>query len=239
MVENDGLGPSQRGLLKVIAEKGGLEGFVSTTSGALAGELEVSQQTSSRWLRALEDAGLIERRLGSQGQQVRLTQEGVEDLTRELERLERIFEKGTSVTMEGVVRQGEGEGAYYMKQPFYKEGFEALFGFEPFPGTLNVQVEGEDLGSLRSLRAREGFTIPKVSTPERTFGGVSGFPAMVRGRRAAVIFPHRTRHEDVLEVISPVRLRDALGLKDGDELLVRVDVGGAVRTYEPRDALVE
>lgn len=237
--EHGALGSSQRGLLKVIAERGGLEGFVGTTSGSLADSLSVSQQTASRWLRSLEDAGLIERRLGSQGQQLRLTQAGVESLTGELERLERIFEKGSLVTIEGVVSQGEGEGAYYMKQPFYREGFDALFGFEPFPGTLNLSVDGEDLASLRSLRARDGSKIPKVSTPERTFGGVTGFPARVRGEEAAVIFPHRTRHEDVLEVICPVRLRDALGLDDGEVLTVKVDVSGPGKTYEPREELLE
>lgn len=222
----------------MIAEKGGIEAFVGTTSGSLADAVGVSQQTASRWLKALEDGGMIERRLGSKGQQVRLTSAGVRVLTRELERLERIFKKSAVVTVEGTVSEGEGEGAYYMKQPFYKEGFDALFGFEPFPGTLNLMVEGEDLAMLQSLRAREGYEIPKVSTPERTFGGVTGFPARVRGQKAAVIFPHRTRHEDVLEVISPVRLRDALGLEDGEVLAVKVDVSESGRTYEPREELL-
>lgn len=211
---------------------------MSTSSSALAHALGVSQQTASRWILELVEAGLLDRQLGSRGQRLRLTQEGVDVLAGELERLERVFEKGSSLEIRGVVSEGDGEGAYYMSQPFYQEGFQELLGFEPFPGTLNLVLEGEDLNSMRGLRSRTGLEIPKVETEERTFGGVTGFPARVEGQKAGVIFPHRTRHEDVLEVISPVRLRDALGLSDGDVLAVSVDADPARKTYQPRPGLL-
>lgn len=231
--------PDRRELLKEVAEQGGLSAFVSTSSGELADRLDVSQQTASRWILALKEHGYLERRLGSRGQQLRLTDEGTGLLAGELERLQRIFDAGEQVELEGVVAAGDGEGRYYMKQPFYQEGFEELFGFSPFPGTLNLELEGSDLDTLSALREREAYEIPKVTTSERTFGGVTGFPARVRGLEAAVIFPHRTRHEDVLEVIAPGKLRDELGLEDGDRLAVEVDARPGTKTYEPRPSLLE
>lgn len=231
--------PEERELLKQVALEGGLHGFASTSSGALAEELGVSQQTASRWILSLKEAGFVERRLGSRGQQLRLTQAGVDVLAAELEELERIFDSGRRLTLEGIVTAGDGEGAYYMKQPFYKEGFEELFGFTPYPGTLNLELTGPDLDTMRGLRSREGLEIPQVKTSERTFGGVTGFPAEVQGVEAGVIFPHRTRHDDVLEVISPVRLRDELGLSNGQRLAVEIRARPERKTYQPRPSLVE
>lgn len=231
--------PDQRELLKQVALDGGMSSFVSTSSGELADKLGVSQQTASRWILSLMEDGFLERRLGSRGQQLRLAQPGVDLLAAELERLERIFDAARTIEIEGRVAAGDGEGAYYMKQPFYKEGFEELFGFTPFPGTLNLELSGSDLDTMRGLRGREAFEIPQVKTSERTFGGVTGFPAEVEGQAAAAIFPHRTRHDAVLELISPVRLRDELGLEDGQTLTVEVDARPGRKTYEPRPELVE
>lgn len=227
--------PDLRELLKVVAEGGGLGGFVSTSSGELGEQLDVSQQTASRWILELAEEGYLERRLGSRGQQLKLTEAGVSLIAAEYERLERIFDDGETTALTGTVAQGEGEGAYYMSQDFYQRGFEELVGFSPFPGTLNLEVEGPDLETLRALRSREALEIPQVKTPERTFGGVTVYPAEVQGRTAAVIFPHRTRHERVLEVIAPDKLRDELGLSDGEELTVEVDARPDRRTYNPRE----
>lgn len=224
-------------LLKEVADAGGVHGFVSTSSSEVADLLGVSQQTASRWILNLAEDGYLDRRLGSRGQQLKLTEEGVDVLADELERLQGIFDASKSARIEGVVAQGDGEGAYYMSQPFYERGFEELFGFTPFPGTLNLEVAGDDLDRLRMLRNREALEIPKVKTPERTFGGVTGYPAEVGGQEVAVIFPHRTRHERVLEVIAPVRLRDELDLSDGEQLVVEVDARPGRRTYNPRQDL--
>lgn len=238
-IHEGGIRPEERELLKRVAAHGGLNGFIATSSGELAEELGVSQQTASRWILQLLDAGLLERRLGSRGQQLRLSSSGVDLLATELRELEEIFSQAGEVELAGQVAQGEGEGAYYMRQPFYAEGFDQLLGFVPYPGTLNLKLSGPDLDTMRALRSREGLEIPQVQTSERTFGGVTSLPATVHGIQAAVIFPHRSRHENVLEVISPVCLRKELGLVDGDTLVVEVDARPERKTYNPRAASLE
>lgn len=221
----------ERELLKVVAQRGGMHAYVPTSSSELANDLGVSQQTAARWILSLLESGLLERRLGSRGQQVRLTPGGVDVLAVELKELEGIFARGSEVRVTGLVVAGDGEGAYYMRQPYYRDGFQALVGFAPYPGTLNVRLSGSDLETMRALRGREGLEIPLYETPERTFGGVTAFPARVQEIVAAVIFPHRTRHEDVLEVISPACLRKELSLVDGDNLVVQVDARPVRKKY--------
>lgn len=228
--------PEERELLKRVAAKGGLHAYVATSSGELAEELDVSQQTASRWILSLKDEGYLERRLGARGQQLRLTGQGVDLLAVELKELETIFEGSSQLELEGVVTAGDGEGAYYMRQPFYKQGFETLLGFTPYPGTLNLRLEGPDLDTMRALRNREGLEIPKFETPERTFGGVTAFPAEVQGYEAGAIFPHRTRHDDILEIIAPDCLRKELSLVDGDTLNVDIDARPERKTYQPKEA---
>jgi len=64
---------------------------------------------------------------------------------------------------------------------------------------------------------------------ERTYGPAYCYPATVEvpdGPGAAdahVIVPVRTHHdEDQVELIAPDRLRDELGMLDGDEVIIRV-----------------
>jgi riboflavin kinase len=226
-------------LLTAGARPGGLDRFVDTSSGDLADTLGVSQQTASRYILDVVEQGLLDRRMVSRGQRLRLTESGRDALASELEELKAIFEPEQTVAIEGRIAEGDGEGAYYMKQPFYKEGFEELLGFTPYPGTLNVEVDPGDLDLLEVLRNRDALEIPKVETSERVFGGVTGYPATVMGVEVGVIFPHRTRHERVLEVIAPDRLRDELDLETGQRLEVRVNAHPEGTRYDPRDALLE
>jgi len=57
----------------------------------------------------------------------------------------------------------------------------------------------------------------------RTYGAVKAFRARVRGVEGAVVMPERTHHPtDVIEVVAPVKLRDVLGLRDGDRIEIEV-----------------
>lgn len=73
------------------------------------------------------------------------------------------------------------------------------------------------------LDALPGIYIEGFSNGVRTYGGVKCFRAMIQGLPGAVLLIERTHHgPDTIEVISPYKLRDKLGLKDGDEIEVLV-----------------
>ena len=79
-----------------------------------------------------------------------------------------------------------------------------------------------DAEKLQVLRAARGIEVEGFILDERTFGTVKCFNASIKGIDCAVIMPVRSHYTDVLEIISRCHLRRTLGLKDGDELEVRV-----------------
>jgi riboflavin kinase len=162
--------------------------------------------------------------MGVHRQLVRVTERGLEALRREFALYQRIFEMKDKLTVEGTVASGLGEGAYYLNRRQYLEQFKRLLGFEPYPGTLNVEVHGAQASKLRILRSADPIEIKGFEAEGRTFGAVDAWHASVDGYACAVILPRRTHHTRTIELVAPARLRDRFGLKDGDALEVVVDL---------------
>ena len=219
--------------LREIALDGGLVGETKLSCGSLADELDVSNQTVSRRLRALADAGVIERDTVGDGQWVRITDAGERALREEYETYRRVFEEPATIALEGSVTSGMGEGRHYISLPGYMDQFEDRLGYAPFAGTLNLDLAPESVRARAGLAAFEPITIEGWEGEDRTYGPAFCYPATLEtetdggdGRRyepAHVITPERTHHdEDQLEVIAPERLRDELGLVDDDRVTVYV-----------------
>ena len=223
-----GASPEDKELLKQLAKLGGLHDYVYTSSGELAERIHVSQQTASRKILELLDAGLIVRRMGTRKQLIRLSPAGVDILRREYADYRALFQGGESVTVRGRVVAGLGEGRYYISREGYRKEFSRLLGFDPYPGTLNVEVEPLDREKVAEAKDMDGLLIHEFQSEGRTFGAVKCFPAEIQGVEAAAIFPVRSHHVHVLEIISPHHLRDKLDLQDGDEVQVRLDVSAVL-----------
>ncbi len=217
--------PEDKEILKQLAKLGALREYVQTSSGELASRLGVSQQTASRKILDLLEAGLITRRMGTRKQLIRVSPAGAEVLKREHLEYRAIFEVGERITVRGRVTTGLGEGQYYISRDGYRRAFLDILKFDPYPGTLNVDVEPLDREKMAELREREGSLVREFSSEGRTFGAVKVFRAELSGVECAAIFPLRSHHTTTLEVISPYPLRKKLDLKDGDEVSVAVDSG--------------
>jgi riboflavin kinase len=127
----------------------------------------------------------------------------------------------------GKLFTGLGEGRYYILKDEYKEQFVEKLGFDPFPGTLNIRLNERGVLLRGRLSGMSGIKILGFKSGNTTFGDVKCFNASIRTNNrtlsCAIIILERTSYqEDVLEVIAPVNLRHALGVKDGDELRVKV-----------------
>ncbi|HEV8594015.1 MAG TPA: DUF120 domain-containing protein [Thermoplasmata archaeon] len=210
--------------LKQIALLGGVKEYVALSSKELGTALGVSQQSASQRILELLEADLIQRDLAARKQRVRLSPKGLDVLRREHADYRRIFELRAGVTISGTVTSGLGEGAFYMKQRGYKEQFRLKLGYEPYEGTLNLRVTGDELSGLDVLREEPGIRIEGFVDGGRTFGGAKCFPASVQGVDSHVIIPLRTHHTDNVELIARGHLRSKFGLKDGDlvEIAVRL-----------------
>lgn len=222
--------PEDKELLKQLAKIGGLHDYVYTSSGELAERIHVSQQTASRKILELLDAGLIVRRMGTRKQLIRLSPTGVEVLRKEFADYRALFQAGEEVLVRGRVVTGLGEGRYYISRDGYRKAFSRLLGFDPYPGTLNVEVDPLDREKAQEVKDTDGLVIEAFESEGRTFGAVKCFRAEIMGLESAAIFPLRSHHVNVLEVISPHHLREKLAISDGADVQVRIRLrteGGA------------
>ena len=214
--------------LKHLALIGALDGQAKLSCADLAERLDTSTQTASRRLQRLEELDQLDRDIVSDGQWVSITEDGERRLRSEYDAYRRIFEASASVELVGTVTSGMGEGRHYITLPGYMAQFQDRLGYEPFAGTLNVDLDEESVRERARLSGVEPIEIEGWEDEERTYGPAYCYPATVAVdgeavEQAHVIAPERTHHgEDQLEVIAPMRLRDELGLADDDEVIVRV-----------------
>jgi riboflavin kinase len=202
---------------------------VKVSCSALGDRLDASSQTASRRLQRLEEAGMVEREVVSDGQWVSVTEDGEHRLRAEYADYRRVFEGGAGISLTGSVTGGMGEGRHYISLPGYMEQFTERLGYEPFLGTLNVELTDESVRARAGLDSVEGVPIDGWEGEERTYGPATCYRATVEDEAGDgfgpchVIVPVRTHHDErQLEVIAPEKLRDELDLDDGDRVTVRV-----------------
>lgn len=127
------------------------------------------------------------------------------------------------VEVEALVERGLGEGAYYVS--IYSPSFERALGFKPYPGTLNARVYGAS-SSLRDCLDSGGHVLVEPPVGSRGLKPVLVYRAELVGEPRARVYlvkPLASKHgDDVIELISNTYLREALGLRDGDVVRVRV-----------------
>ncbi|MEM0129253.1 MAG: DUF120 domain-containing protein [Thermoplasmata archaeon] len=209
--------------LRAIAAAGGDRAPIELSSRELGVRIEASQQAADRHLLSLERAGEILRTRSGRRSTVAVTPAGLDVLRKEYAVYRRLFEGPSSLHLAGTVVSGLGEGRYYLSQPGYAEQFPSRLGYRPYPGTLNVRLEGERLRLAQAVRHWAGIRIEGFQANGRTFGGATCIRAEVGGTPGHLIRPDRTHHSDVLEFVAPVCLREALGLRDGSTVDLRLE----------------
>ncbi|MDP6048072.1 MAG: CTP-dependent riboflavin kinase [Candidatus Bathyarchaeota archaeon] len=194
-------------------------GRVQVSTGKLAVVMGVSQQSSSRRLRLLEERGLVVRQRGFGSSTIRITGDGLGRLEEVYYGLREGLEGGVGdIEFEGAIFSGMYQGGYYISQPGYRDQIRELLGFNPFPGTLNVRLVGDYRGSRLALEGWPVVILKGFQSEDRAFGGAQCYPLMVNGVvDGALIVADRSRYDlSVMEVIAPIELRKRFGLEDGD-----------------------
>ena len=213
-------------LLK-LAEMGAHRRTAKISTEYLAGKLGTSQQTASRYLIELDSNGWIKRTMTPEGCLLKITDAGTKELKSLYSNLRFLMEAAypPSVTLEGVVFTGLGEGAYYISKERYTKQFIEKLGFEPYPGTLNLKLTTDyDVKTRSELEAYPAIEIEGFRNEDRTFGSVKCYPVTIENKmKGALILALRSHYNaSVIEIIAPVFLRKHLNLKDGHKVKVEV-----------------
>lgn len=210
-----------------LAEMGAHRRTAKISTEYLATKLDLSQQTASRYLIELEGKGWIKRTMTPEGSLIRVTETGVKELQKLYADLRLLMEAThpPSITLEGVVFTGLGEGAYYTSKDEYRRQFIEKLNFDPYPGTLNLKLTADyDVKTRSELEAYPAVEIAGFKSEDRSFGIVKCYPAIIGNKaKGAIISALRTHYDvSVLEIIAPEPLRRTLKLKDGHKVKVQV-----------------
>jgi riboflavin kinase len=214
-------------MLLKLAEMGAYRRIAKISTEFLAEKIGISQQTASRYVIELERKGWIQRTITPEGSLIKIDDQGVRELQKLFSSLKVVLETPypPSVTLEGTVFTGLGEGAYYITKEHYRKQFIEKLGFEPYPGTLNLKLSTDyDIKTRMELEAYPAIEIEGFKNEDRTFGLVKCYPAIIGNKvKGALITALRSHYDvSVLEIIAPVCLRKQLNLKD--DVKVKVEV---------------
>lgn len=121
---------------------------------------------------------------------------------------------------EGTITSGLGKGAVFLSIGYYKEKIKEKIGFEPYPGTLNLQIDNIKSKLLNNIIP---ISIESFKKNGKTYGGAACFKIKINGVGAAIIVPDLTEHEEnMVEVIAPVNLKSKLKVGDGDKVNIEL-----------------
>jgi riboflavin kinase len=214
-------------MLLKLAEMGAYNRTAKISTEYLAKKLCISQQTASRYLIELERMTWISRNITPDGSLIEIKDAGIAELQKLYGSLKVILEKTypPSVTLEGTVFTGLGEGAYYVAKPDYKKQIVKKLGFEPYCGTLNVKLTSDyDIKTRMEIESYPAVEVMGFQNEDRSFGLVKCYPVIIEGQIHGALLTAKRSHYDasVLEIIAPVCLRKVLGLKDGNKVKVEI-----------------
>ena len=103
--------------------------------------------------------------------------------------------------IKGIVTSGLGKGAFYIQK------YAKYLPLTSFPGTLNI---------------KSSYQLPKgktISPKEVDLHPIDIYPILINNTyKGIIVKPHKTQHNNILEIVAEINLRETLQLQDGDEI---------------------
>ncbi len=121
------------------------------------------------------------------------------------------------IKIKGKVVSGVKKGAYYVSLDVYRKFFKKLLGKEPFPGTLNIELnDGVEVTS---------FLKERYNPPDKKYSPIFYALGKMCNKTVVIIRPKMSVHrKNVIEVVADERLREKFNLKDGDSVEIEINV---------------
>lgn len=110
------------------------------------------------------------------------------------------------IKLKGKVVKGIGKGSYFLSLDPYKKFFRGLLGNDPYPGTLNIELE-KDWDEL--------FNFSNIFQPAG-LGGIYYSLGVLNGIKVVIIRPHKSKHpSNIIEIVSDRYLREEINVVNG------------------------
>jgi len=123
----------------------------------------------------------------------------------------------------GKIVSGVNQGAFFTQLDWVQEQCLENLGFKPYPGTLNLEIPDESVAIIEALQPQEGM---ELVPPDSNFCSGFVFPIFVEGISGAIVAPAadvRLHGKNIIEIISHLGLKKALGVEDGDWISLTID----------------
>ena len=155
---------------------------IEITTTELGNIINRSQQSVSKYLVELEEAGLLERTKAGQKFRIMITDKGVDEVLNLYETVKNSVEilDSSGLLLDGKVVSGMGEGSYYMSLSGYRSQFNEKLGYEPYAGTLNLKLLNQS--SMRMRRMMDNYPsifVRGFTDSSRSYGWVKCYPAIL------------------------------------------------------------
>jgi riboflavin kinase len=125
-----------------------------------------------------------------------------------------------AITITGKIVSGVKKGAFFTQLDWVQEQCQKKLGFKPFPGTLNIEIAEETIPIVEALQQGDGI---ELVPPDAGFCSGHVYPVSVMGVAGAIVAPAkevRTHGPNIIEIMAPISLKEALDVKDGDEIML-------------------
>ena len=123
----------------------------------------------------------------------------------------------------GKIVSGAQQGAFFTQLEWVREQCLKKLGFTPWPGTLNLEILMDYVAVIEELKATKGL---ELVSPDSNYCSGYVFPVSIEGIPGAIVLPAedvRVHAKNIIEIISPEMLKDALGVNDGDCVTLTID----------------
>jgi riboflavin kinase len=123
--------------------------------------------------------------------------------------------------IKGKVVTGLGESGKFLAIDWVNRAVCEQFKFTPFCGTLNIEV-----GDPAIQRALKQQGSGRITPCQEGFCDALTYRGRISGRyECGVIIPLVPNYpEQILEIVAPVHLKDALDIRDGDEVELELEI---------------
>jgi len=124
------------------------------------------------------------------------------------------------LTVTGKILSGAKKGAFFTQLDWVQSQCQEKLGFKPFPGTLNLEIEEEKIPHIEALFKRGGI---ELVPPDSDFCAGHVYPVSIMGVTGAILDPAedvRIHGKNIIELIAPISLKDAMDVGDGDEVML-------------------
>ncbi|MGD8290629.1 MAG: CTP-dependent riboflavin kinase [Desulfobacterales bacterium] len=133
-----------------------------------------------------------------------------------------LFDMKDHWKISGKIIRGAKQGAYFTQLDWVQKQCQQKLGFRPYPGTLNLEIATENIAKLDTVMARDGI---ELVSPDSNFCSGLVIPVTIEGIAGAIVAPAtdvRVHAKNIIEIISPLGLKDGLEVADGDRVSLTI-----------------